>query len=88
MAEPIPVPKTKPIEIPIPIPLTVPIDKTKTADPGPYNVYDIHVNEAVNYGDYERGIADPTHVYLTVGEIYKYGITKFSADLKRYEAFS
>jgi hypothetical protein len=87
VVEPIPVPETKPIEIPIPIPLTVPIDKTRTSEPGPYNVYDVHVNVADNYGDYERGVPDPTDVYLAVGEIYKYGITKFSSVLRRYQAF-
>lgn len=84
---PVPVPETKPIEIPIPIPLSVPIDKTKTADPGPYNVYDVHVNIAGDYGDYERGVPDPTDVYLMAGEIYKYGITMYGSVRKRYEAF-
>lgn len=91
--EPVPVPETEPIEtpipipIPIPIPLTVPLDRTKTADPGPYNVYDVHVNIAGDYGDYTRGVPDPTDVSLGVGEIYKYGITMFGSVMKRYETF-
>lgn len=88
VADPIPVPETKPIEIPIPIPLTVPIDKDIPSESGPYNVYDVHANTAGNYGDYQRGVADPTPVFMGVGEIYKYGITKFSSVINRYEAFS
>lgn len=88
VAEPIPVPETKPIEIPIPIPLSVPIDKDIPSESGPFNVYDVHVNVAGDYGDYQRGVADPTSVFLGIGEIYKYGITKFSSVLNRYKAFS
>ncbi|OJZ01257.1 hypothetical protein [Sphingobacterium sp. 40-24] len=85
---PIPVPETKPIEIPIPIPLTVPIDKDVPSESGPFNVYDVHVNVPGDYGDYQRGVADPDSVFMGAGEIYKYGITKYGSVLRRYEAFS
>lgn len=86
--EPIPVPETKPIDIPIPIPLSVPIDKDVPSEPGPFNVYDVHVNIPGDYGDYQRGVTDPNSVFLGAGEIYKYGITKYGSVLRRYEAFS
>lgn len=90
VAEPIPVPETEPIEIPIPIPipLSVPIDKDVPSESGPFNVYDVHVNLPGNYGDYQRGVTDPDSVFLSAGEIYKYGITKYGSVLRRYEAFS
>lgn len=83
-----PVPEAVPIEIPITIPIAVPIDSTKPAEGGPFNVYDVHVVVPGNYGDYIRGIIDPTSVFLAAGEIYKYGITKYGSVLRRYEAFS
>jgi len=88
--EPIPVPETKPepIPIPIPIPFSVPLDRTKKPEGGPYSVYHVHVNKPGDYGDYERGVADPTFIHLGVGEIYKYGITMFNSVLKRYRTFS
>lgn len=88
VAPPIPVPETKPIEIPIPIPLTVPIDKDVPSESGPFNVYDVHVNVPGDYGDYQRGVADPDSIFMGAGEIYKYGITKYGSVLRRYEAFS
>jgi len=87
-----PVPETRPITVPtdIPIPRVVPLplDKTKPIKRGPFNVYDVHVNIPGNYGDYLRGIIDPTSVFLAAGEIYKYGITQYASVLRRYQAFS
>ncbi|WP_326983210.1 hypothetical protein VUJ46_01295 [Chryseobacterium sp. MYb264] len=88
VAPPIPVPETKPLDIPIPIPLAVPIDKDVPSESGPFNVYDVHVNVPGDYGDYQRGVADPDSIFMGAGEIYKYGITKYGSVLRRYEAFS
>ncbi|MFP3596920.1 hypothetical protein [Chryseobacterium sp. SIMBA_029] len=90
-APPVTVPETKPapIPVPVPIPITVPIPKDETIprNRGPWNVYDVHVIIPGDYGDYQRGIPNPTSVYLVTGEIYKYGRTTYSSVLRRYEAF-
>jgi len=56
---------------------------TEALTRGPWNVYDVHVSVAGKYRDYTRGQG---HVIipLSVGEIYKYGITKKASVLARY----
>ncbi|OXG07131.1 hypothetical protein BC749_102906 [Flavobacterium araucananum] len=86
----IPFPETKPLAGPIdrPLPITIPIDTTKPSEGGPWNVYDVHIIAPGVYGDYQRGFPDnPVMLMMFPPEIYKYGRTRYSSVMRRYEAF-
>ncbi len=58
---------------------------TETLKRGPWNVYDLHVSDSSEqFNIYSKGI-EPIQKYLSIGDIYKYGITQKPSVKKRYE---
>lgn len=73
--------------IPIPIPIAIPDTKVKprrrNRDKDIWNVYDVHIVVPDEYREYNFGVGY-SDKFLSVGQIYKYGITSFPRVILRY----